>query len=69
MQVSLVRNWAIQPRIISYTKRKERKPKLHQEDVMDAMRWSTWLIGVLTSKTSIKHIKAAYATLVDERGI
>jgi hypothetical protein len=36
---------------------------------MDAMRWSTWLIGVLTSKTSIKHIKAAYATLVDERGI
>jgi hypothetical protein len=36
---------------------------------MDAMRWGTWLIGVLTSKTSIKNIKAAYATIVDERGI
>jgi hypothetical protein len=36
---------------------------------MDAMRWGTWLIGVLTSKISIKHIKAAYAILVEERGI
>jgi hypothetical protein len=66
---SYARNWVIPPRIAPCTKRQEREPKLHQEDAMDAMRWGTWLIGVLTSKISIKHIKAAYAILVEERGI
>ena len=51
------------------TKRKVRKPKLQQEDAMDAMRWAIRLIDVHTSKTSIEQTKAAYAMLVEERGI
>jgi hypothetical protein len=36
---------------------------------MDAMRPGTWLMGVPTRKISIEQIKAAYATLIEERGI
>ena len=49
------------------TKRQERKPKVQQEDAMDAMRWAIRLIDVHTSKTSIEQTKAAYAMLVEER--
>ena len=51
------------------TKRKVRKPKLQQEDAMDAMRWATRLIDAHTSKASIEQTNAAYAMLVEERGI
>ena len=66
--VSYVRRWATQPSV-SYIKRQERKPKLQQEDAMDAIRWATRLIDVHTSKTSIEQIKATYAILVEERDI
>ena len=67
--VSWARNWGILPRNAQCTKRQERKPKLQQEDAMDAMRWATRLIDVHTSKTSIQQTKATYAMLIEERGI
>ena len=57
------------PRNAQCTKKQERKPKLQLEDAMGAMRWATRLIDVHTSKSSIEHTKAAYAMLVEERGI
>jgi len=42
---------------------------LQQEDALDAMRRAIRLIGVHTSKASIEQTKAAYAMLVEERGI
>ena len=57
------------PRNAQCTKRQERKPKLQQEDAMDAMRWAIRLIDVHTSKASIEQTKATYAMLVKERGI
>ena len=50
-------------------KEARKEAKLQQEDAMDAMRWATRLIDVHTSKTSIEQTKAAYAMLVEERGI
>ena len=50
-------------------KEARKEPKLQQENAMDAMRWATRLIDVHTSKTSIEQTKAAYAMLVEERGI
>ena len=42
---------------------------MQQEDDMDAMRRAIRLIGAHTSKASIEQTKAAYAMLVEERGI
>jgi hypothetical protein len=67
--ISCARSWGIQPRNAQCTRRQERKPKLQQEDAMDAMRWATRLMDVHTSKTSIEQTKVAYAMLVEERGI
>jgi hypothetical protein len=67
--VSYARSWAILSSIAPCTKRQERRPKLQQEDALDAMRWGTWLMGVPTSKTSKERIKDVFAMLVEERGI
>ena len=67
--VSCARSCGIQPRNTKCTRGQEKKPKLQQEDAMDAMRWATRLIDVHTSKASIEQTKVAYAMLVKERGI
>ena len=59
----------ILPRNAQCTKRQERKPKVQLEDAMGAMRRAISLMDVHTSKTSIEQTKAAYAMLVEERGI
>jgi len=67
--VSSARVGFLPPRSSTCLRKQERKPKLQQEDAMDAMKLDTWCIGVQTSKASIKQIKVAYAMLARERGI
>jgi hypothetical protein len=46
-------------------KMQQRRPKLQQENAMDAMKRGTKLTGVPTSKTSIRQIGVAFAMLVE----
>jgi hypothetical protein len=45
----------------------QRRPKLQQENAMDAMKRGTKLTGVPISKTSIRQTGVAFAMLVEER--
>jgi hypothetical protein len=48
-------------------KMQQRRPKLQQENAVDGMKRGIKLIGVPTSKTSIRQIGVTFAMLVEER--